>query len=195
MEASGQGKALRRQKRQRKPAKNEPTVDFRAYLRTICGVDLTAVIGLNILSVLILISEIGTDMSRWRNAKAFCSWLGLCPGNKISGGKVLSSRTRRVVNRAASILRIAAQAVGRGESCLGHYYRRKKAHLGPAKATTATARKLACIVYLMLKHKQEYREPDAGAYQARILRGRLTNLKKQAASLGFDLVETAPQAA
>jgi transposase len=182
---------LQRQKRQKKPARNQPSADFRAHLRTICGVDLTAVIGLNILSVLILISEIGTDMSRWRNAKAFCSWLGLCPGNKISGGKVLSSRSRRVVNRAATILRIAASTLGRSDCCLGHFYRRKKAHLGPAKAITATARKLACIVYYMLKFKQEYREPDPAAYQAKIQRGRLSNLKKQAATLGFDLVATA----
>jgi len=183
--------ALQKQKRRQKPARNQPTADFRAYLQTICGVDLTAVIGLNILSVLILISEIGTDMSRWRNAKAFCSWLGLCPGNKISGGKVLSSRSRRVVNRAATILRVAASTLGRSDCCLGHFYRRKKAHLGPPKAITATARKLACIVYYMLKFKQEYREPDPSAYQAKIQRGRLANLKKQAATLGFDLVATA----
>ena len=105
---------------------------------------------------------------------------------------MLNSRTRNVVNRAATILRIAASTVGRSDNCLGHFYRRKKSHLGPAKAITATARKLACIVYLMLKHKQQYREPDASAYQARILKGRLTNLKKQAAVLGFDLVATAP---
>ena len=184
-------KATRTNKRPQKPAGNQPGVDLRAYLCTICGVDLTAVIGLNVLSVLILISEIGTDMSRWRSAKAFCSWLGLSPGNKISGGKVLDSRTRHVVNRAATILRIAASTLARSESCLGQFYRRKKAHLGPPKAITATARKLACIVYLMLKHKQQYREPDAGAYQAKILKGRLTNLKKQAAILGFNLVETA----
>jgi transposase len=180
--------ALQRPKRQQKPARNQPGINFRAHLQAICGVDLTAVIGLNILSALILISEIGVDMSRWRNAKAFCSWLGLCPGNKISGGKVLSSRSRRVVNRAATILRVAASTLGRSDCCLGHFYRRKKAHLGPAKAITATARKLACIVYYMLKYKQEYREPDPATYQAKIRKGRLANLKRQAASLGFDIV-------
>lgn len=184
------GKELRKEKRQQKPTRNEPAFNFRTHLQTICGVDLTAVIGLNVLSVMILISEIGTDMSRWRNAKAFCSWLGLCPGNKISGGKVLSSRSRHVVNRAATILRIAASTLGRSDCCLGHFYRRKKAHLGPPKAITATARKLACIVYLMLKYKQEYREPDPVAYQAKVQRCRLSNLKKQAASIGFKLVPT-----
>ncbi len=185
------GKVLRKQKRPQKPVRHAPPSSFRAYWQTICGVDLTAVIGLNILSVSILISEIGTDMSRWRNAKAFCSWLGLCPGNKISGGKVLSSRSPRVVNRAATILRIAASTLGRSDCCLGHFYRRKKAHLGPAKAITATARKLACIVYHMLKHKHEYREPDPSSYQAKVHKGRLISLKKQASMLGFDLVATA----
>jgi transposase len=188
---SDQSGALRRPKRQQKPARNQPAINFRAHLQTICGVDRTAVLGLNILSALILISEIGVDMSRWRNAKAFCSWLGLCPGNKISGGKVLSSRSRRVVNRAATILRVAASTLGRSDCCLGHFYRRKKAHLGPAKAITATARKLACIVYYMLKYQQEYREPDPKIYQAKILKSRLANLKKQAASLGFDIVANA----
>jgi transposase len=183
-----QGAAAQGNKPRRKAGKNEPAIDFRTHLRNLCGVDLTAILGLNVLSVLILISEIGTDMSHWRSAKAFCSWLGLCPGNKITGGRVISSRTRRVVNRAATILRIAATTLRRSDSALGHFYRRKKAHLGPAKATTATARKLACIVYLMLKHKQEYRPPDPVAYQAKMQKGRLTHLKKQAALLGFDLV-------
>ena len=89
-----------------------------------------------------LMAEIGVDMSRWRSARAFCSWLGLCPGAKISGGKVLSRRTRRVVNRASVILRVAALAVGRTDSWLGRFYRRKKAHLGAPKAITATARKI-----------------------------------------------------
>jgi hypothetical protein len=79
--------------------------DFTQELQRICGLDLTKIVGLNVLSVLIIISEIGIDMSRWRSAKAFCSWLGLCPGNKISGGKVLDSRTAHVVNRVSILLR------------------------------------------------------------------------------------------
>ena len=196
-ESTGQsesGRAQPKSKRGKKPVRHAPPSSFQAYLKMICGVDLTAVIGLNLLSVSILISEIGTDMSRWRNAKAFCSWLGLCPGNKISGGKVLSSRSRRVVNRAATILRVAASTLGRSDCCLGHFYRRKKTHLGPAKATTATARKLACIVYYMLKHKQEYREPDPVTYQAKVKECRLASLRKQATKLGFDIVAS-PMAA
>lgn len=184
------GSALQKVPRRHQSARPAPPASSRGYLRAICGVDLTAIMGLNLLSVSILISEIGTDMSRWRNAKAFCSWLGLCPGNKISGGKVLSSRSRHVVNRAATILRIAASTLGRSDCCLGHFYRRKKAHLGPAKAITATARKLACIVYHMLKHKQEYREPDPATYQAKVQKCRLAHLQKQAAKMGFSIVAT-----
>ena len=91
-------------------------------------------------------------MSKWRSAKAFCSWLGLSPRNKISGRKLLDTRTCKVINRVATTLRLAAQAVGRTNTPLGIFYRRKTAHLGPAKATTAAARKLACLVYHLLKY-------------------------------------------
>src|SRR5882724_6296625 len=131
------------------------------------------------------------DMSKWRNAKAFCSWLGLCPGNKISGGKVLDRRTCKVINRVATTLRLAAQAVGRSNTCLGIFYRRKKAHLGPAKATTATARKLACLVYHLLKYKDQYREPDPVTYQLKVQKTILNKLQKQAAALGYQLLPTA----
>jgi hypothetical protein len=132
-------------KRKRRAKANEPKIELAGLLERIFGVDLTRVVGLNVLSVLLIVSEIGVDMSKWRSAKAFCSWLGLCPGNKISGGKVLDSRTRQVVNRVADALRMAAQSAGRTETCLGIFYRRKQAHLGAPKATTATARKLACL--------------------------------------------------
>jgi transposase len=94
------------------------------------------VVGLNVLNVLLIVSEIGVDMSKWHSAKAFCSWLGLCPRNKISGGKVLDSRTRQVVNRVADALRLAAQSVGRTETCLGIFYRRKQAHLLDCRGTS-----------------------------------------------------------
>jgi len=157
-------------KRKRKPKANEPKIDLAGLLERICGIDLTKVVGLNVLNVLLIVSEIGVDMSKWRSAKAFCSWLGLCPGNKISGGKVLDSRTRQVVNRVADALRLAAQSVGRTETCLGIFYRRKLAHLGAPKATTATARKLACLIYHLLKHKQPYQEPDPAIYRAGLFR-------------------------
>jgi hypothetical protein len=178
-------------KRKRRPQRNEPKIDFQDYLTRMCGgVDLCQVIGLNILTVLTILSEVGTDMSKWRNEKAFCSWLGLCPGNKKSGGKILSSRTRKVVNRAATAFRLAAQSLGRTETCLGLFYRRKKAHLDAPKATTATARKLACIVYHLLKHREAYHAPDPIAYQQKLDQRRLSHLRKQAATLGYQLTQS-----
>jgi transposase len=179
----------RRPRPKKKRAGNAPVLDFTAELTRICGVDLTRVVGFNLLSVLILISEIGVDMSPWRNAKAFCSWLGLCPGNKISGGKVLSSRTARVSNRVATLLRTLATAVGRSDTWLGSFHRRMKSRLGPAAANTATARKLACLIYHLLKYREAYIEVDRLVYEARIQRHRIAKLKKLATELGFDLVE------
>jgi transposase len=172
---------------------NELRVDpeqLGAQLQRLCGVNLMAVCGLNLLSVLMLIAEIGVDMSRWPNAKAFCSWLGLCPGTKISGGKVLSRRTRKVVNRASVILRVAVLAIGRTESWLGRFYRRKKAHLGAPKAITATARKLACVVYHMLKYQENYLPLDVALYELKAQEQRMKWLRRQAHELGCELVES-----
>jgi transposase len=179
-------------KRKRKPRANEPKIDLAGLLERICGIDLTKVVGLNVLNVLLIVSEIGVEMNKWRSAKAFCSWLGLCPGNKISGGKVLDSRTRQVVNRVADALRLAAQSAGRTETCLGIFYRRKQAHLGAPKATTATARKLACLIYHLLKYKQPYQEPDPVIYQLRLKKSALAKLQRQAIALGYTLLPTTP---
>ena len=173
-------------------SKNVPQVDLVnlvGLLKRICGVDLIAVTGLNIITVLMLLGEIGVDMDRWRSAKAFCSWLGLCPGAKISGGKVLSRRTRHVVNRAAVLLRVAAMAAGRSDSWLGRFYRRKKAHLGAPKAITATARKLACIIYHMLKYQDAYVPIDEQAYESKAREQRLRALRRHAEQLGMEVVE------
>jgi transposase len=180
---------------QKKPRKkrtrgNAPHQDLTAQLQHVCGIDLTRVMGFNVLSVLILISEIGVDMSRWPNAKAFCAWLGLCPGNKISGGKVLSSRTARVVNRVAILLRTLAPTLGRTDTWMGVFHRRMRARIGPAAANTATARKLATILYHLLKYKEEYIDVDRAVYEERFRRHRLNRLRKQAAELGCDIVPT-----
>jgi transposase len=174
--------------------KNAPDKDFTPVLRRICGVDLTRIMGLNLLSVLMLLGEIGTDMSRWRNAQAFCSWLGLCPGAKISGGKVLSRRTRKVNNRAATLLRMAAVVVGRTDTWVGQFYRRMKARKGGPKAVTATARKLACILYHMMKYQEEFVALDMGKYAANAQAHRIRYLRREAKKLGLELVE-AEQAA
>ena len=178
-------------KKKRKAKANEPKIELAGLLERICGVDLTRVVGLNVATVLLIVSEIGVDMSKWRNARAFCSWLGLCPANKISGGKVLDSRTRKVINRVATALRLAAQSAGRTDTCLGIFYRRKKAQLGAPKATTATARKLACLLYHLLKNKEPYQDPDPVLYQRLLQISALTKLKRQAAAQGYTLVPTA----
>jgi transposase len=168
---------------------NAPKQDLSAQLRQVCGVDLTRIVGFNVLSVLILISEVGVDMSRWRNAKAFSAWLGLCPGNKVSGGKVLSSRTAHVVNRVAILLRTLAPTVGRTDTWLGAYHRRMRARLGPPAANTATARKLATLVYHLLKYREEYIDVDRVAYEQKFRRQRLSRLRRQAEELGCDIVQ------
>ncbi len=168
---------------------NASEIDFTQVLTRICGVDLVKVCGLNLLSVLMLIGEIGTDMSRWRSARAFCSWLGLCPATKISGGKVLSRRTRKVNNRASTILRLAAVAVGKTDTWLGHFYRRVRARRGAPKAVTATARKLACIVYHMVKYGDEFAWPNLQECEAKAKDHRLRRLRKEAKSFGFELKE------
>jgi hypothetical protein len=179
-----------KQKRQRPlHGNNAPTVDFSEQIRRVCGVDLMKICGLNLLSVLMLIAEIGVDMSQWRSAKAFSSWLGLCPGSKISGGKHLSRRTRHVVNRASVLFRMAALAAGQTDTWIGRFYRRKKAHLGAPKAITATAHKIACVVYHMLKYQEEFLPLNVAVYEVRAQERRLRNLRKQAEELGYELTE------
>jgi transposase len=169
-------------------------IDLTEELKRICGVDLTQIVGVNVLSVLIIISEIGLDMSRWRSAKAFCSWLGLCPGNKISGGKVLDSRTAHVVNRASILLRAIAPSIGKTDTWLGIFHRRMRARLGPAGANTATARKVACLVYHLLRYKEEFIDVDQLVLVDKIRKQRTARLRKQAEELGMELVQKQPAA-
>jgi transposase len=178
-------------KKKKRSGGNAPRKDFTTELRRICGIDLTQVVGLNVLSVLMLISEIGVDATCWRSSKAFCSWLGLCPGSKISGGKRLSSRTRHVKNRASILLRNLAPSIGRTDTWLGIYHRRMKSRLGPAGANTATAHKLATIIYHLLKYKEDYIDVDQLVYVTKFRAQRLAKLKKQAEELGMQLVESA----
>jgi transposase len=181
-----------------KPRKTKPKealeISMAGHLKRILGVDLTAIPGLNVLAILTLLSEIGTNMAKWRNEKAFVSWLGLSPNNKISGQRVLSSRTRKVVNRAATILRLAAMVLGHSDTPLGSFYRRKRAQLGAPKAITATARKLGCLIYRLIKNGQGYQETDMHLYELKYKDQILNSLRKRANSFGFELVEV-PKAA
>ncbi len=187
--AAAPGSTGARKKRSRPlHGNNALTVDLSEQVRRVCGVDLMKVCGLNLLSVLMILAEIGTDMGRWRSAKAFSSWLGLCPGTKISGGKQLSRRTRHVVNRAAILLRLAALAAGQTDTWIGRFYRRKRAHLGAPKAITATAHKLACVIYHLLKYQEEFVPLDVAIYDIKAQEHRMRRLRKQAEELGFELV-------
>jgi hypothetical protein len=137
------------------------------------------------------VSEIGTDMTRWPTEKHFTSWLTLAPNNRISGGRLLSARTPPSANRAAAILRLAAMTLGRTATALGAFYRRLAARVGKPHAITATARKLAVLVYRMLKGDLVYRDPGADAYAQQQRARRLRDVRQRAAALGFDLLDRA----
>lgn len=158
-------------------------------LYRVTGVDLTRIDGIDSTTALKIISETGVDMSRWRSEKHFASWLGLSPGSKISGGKRLSGKTKPVVNRAAMALRMAASSLYKSSCALGAYYRRMKARLGGPKAITATAHKLARLVYSMLKHGVEYTDIGQEYYEQHYKSRVIKNLKKRAQQLGYELVE------
>lgn len=173
--------------RHRDKTANAPTFDARAALHGVLGVDLTQIHGLGPSLALKLVGECGTDLSAWPDAKHFTSWLCLAPGNKISGGKVLSTRTRRSGSRAAVLLRLAAVTVGRTETALGAFYRRLSARVGKAKAVTATARKIATLFYNTLRHGMDYTDPGASYYEERYRARVLSNLQRRAKSLGYTL--------
>ena len=178
--------------RHAKKGRNEPQFDARPALHTLLGADLSQIHGFGPYTVRRLVAECGDDMTKWPTAKHFTSWLSLAPGSKISGGRVLSSKTRRSSNRAAVLLRTAAVNVGKTQTALGAFYRRLAARTGKAKAVTATARKLAILFYRALRFGLTYADPGASAYDERYRRRVIHNLHRRAKSLGFTLVAAAP---
>jgi transposase len=181
--------------RARQRGKNEPRFEIRAVLSALLGVDLTEIHGLGPYSVLRIFAECGSDMTRWPTAKHFTSWLTLAPGNKISGGKVLSSKTRRSANRATVLLRLAAVSVSRTATALGAFFRRLAARVGKAKAVTATARKIATVLYNTMRHGKAYVDPGASYYEERYRERTLKNLRRRADAMGFALVANAVEGA
>lgn len=163
-------------------------LNLQKELIRVAGVNITEIPGVDTTTGLKLISEIGLDMSRWKTTKHFVSWLGLCPNNKVSGGKRLSGRTKPVPNRAAISLRIAASTLYKNKTALGAFLRRLKGRLGPAKAITATAHKMARQLYVMLKTKTPYAELGNQYYEERYRDRVIKNLKKRAEDLGLILV-------
>ena len=187
--SSGQAYASEPWARARQPS--ALNFDAGERLFRMAGVDLTKVDGLSDQAALQLLSEIGVDMSAWPSEKHFASWLGLCPGNKISGGKRLSGRTKQCANRAAFILRLAANSLHHVKSALGAFYRRMRTKLGAPKAITAAAHKLARIVYSMLKYRKEYVDVGQDHYEHQYRTRVITAMERRAKELGYKLVKTA----
>lgn len=177
--------------RQSKRKRNQPGFEVRGALHRITGVDLTAIEGIDDTTALILVSEIGFEMSRWPTVKHFASWLGLCPHQRVSGGKVLSRRTKLWAHRAATALRLAASCLPHSQSALGAFFRRMKARLGTPKAITATAHTLARLVYTLLKHGTAYVAQGMADYEQRYQERVLQHLTRRAKTLGYALVRTA----
>ena len=173
-------------KRRRKRA-NDPDYDLRRYLYQICGVDLTQVDGIGPGLAQTIISEIGTDMSRFKTVKHFCSWLGLSPQHEKSGGKVLKSKTKKTKSRANKAFRLAAQSAGKSKSAIGAFYRRIKSKKGAAMAITATAHKIARIVYFMLKNQTPFEPHSQQDYDAAQRERAIADLKRRARRLGFEV--------
>jgi len=173
----------------RKPRDNAPVFDVRSVLYQLIGVDLTQIDAIGPHTALKLVSEIGADMSRWPSEKHFVSWLGLSPNNRISGGRLISSRTTPSPNRAATLFRLSAMALGRTDTALGANYRRLAFRVGKAKAITAIARKLAIIVYRVLRGDITYEDPGADGYDQMNRSSSLRGLRKRASKLGYALVD------
>lgn len=192
--ADGDVPALPKARTKRKQV-NAPSFDVRAALYGVLGTDLTQIHGLGPSLALKLIAECGTDLHAWKSAKHFTSWLCLAPGNKISGGKLLSSRTRRSSSRAAALLRLAATTIGRSDTALGAFYRRLSSRIGKQKAVTATARKIAVLFYNAVRFGMAYHDPGAAAYEDRHRTRVLANLQRRAKTFGFELAPIpAPEA-
>jgi len=171
------------------PQKNEPRFEARAELYRTCGVDLTQVPGIQSGTALVLLAELGPDFAeRFPTAKHFASWLGLCPDNRITGGKIMSSSTRDVKSRAATALRLAAQALNKAQNYFGDLYRRWKARLGTPKAITAMAHKLARILWHLFKHREAFNPEVFKKEEERMQRKRLARLRHTAAAFGLKLV-------
>lgn len=173
---------------QKDPEANSSGFKLEEELRRIAGVDLTAIPSIGAVTAQVVLSEVGVDMSAWRSEKHFASWLGLSPDHKISGGRILGRSTRPVVSRARNALRMAAYTLDHSYSALGAKYRRLKRRLGAPKAIVAMAHHLACLIYRMIKHGQEYVEKGMEAYEAKYRKQRTIWLQKQAKELNLQLV-------
>jgi len=167
---------------------NRPKFNLKQELYKMTGIDFSTIPGLNVLTIQTIISEVGTDMSQWKSESHFSSWLGLSPANKITGEKVFSTKSRKVINRASTAFRIAAAAAGKTNTAIGSFMRRIKISKGAPKAITATARKIACLFYRLLKFGQVYVEQGMACYEQTYKAKLVYGLEKRAKELGFTLI-------
>lgn len=175
-------------KKTKRYSNDVPSYDLRNYLYRMCGVDLTAIDGLNVLTVQQILSETGVDLAdKFPTAKHFCSWLAMSPNRRITGGKVISSRTLRP-NRATVALFLAAQTLWKSQTPLGNYYRKMRARLGPQKAKIATAHKLARIIYYMITTKKGFDQTMQAKDELKNQQKIRKNLEHRARLLGLKLV-------
>lgn len=189
------GKRLGPRKCKRQSRRSVPRFDTRTLLHRFSGVDLTIIEGIDEATALVVLSEVGRDMSKWPSAKHFVSWLGLCPVKDESNGKDKKRRRRRHANRAARALRLAAQGCHHAKTALGAFYRRIQARCGGPKAVLATARKIAERVYRLLKYGEEYVRQDMASYEEAHRARTLKGLARKAQELGYQLMPaTAPVA-
>lgn len=174
----------------KKNKQNKINPEIKEHLKRVTGIDLTQIDGFNTLTAITIISEVGLDMSKWKTEKHFTSWLGLAPDNKISGGKILKTGTKKIKSRASRALRQAAQSLGGSQSYLGAYYRKMRYRLGAGKANVATARKLAVLFYNLMKHGTEFRDLGIDYFENKFKERNIAHLKKKAHVLGFTLIES-----
>ena len=175
-------------KARKKSNRNNPKFDVRTRLYQMCGVDLTRIDGIDVCTAMTVLSEVGVDMSKFPTAKHFAAWLGLCPGTKISGGKVLGSKTQKCANKTAQALRQAASCLKNSQSALGAYYRRMCTKMDKPKAITAAAHKLARLIYSMITKGEEYVDQGQAYYEERYRQRVEMNLRRKAEMLGLRLV-------
>ena len=190
-DAKHEGPSLPARPRTTKPKRTALPFDVRNHLYRLTGVDLTRIDGIDAHTALKVLAETGLDMSRWPTEKHFASWLCLAPGTKVSGGKKLSGRTKPSASRAAAALRLAARSLHHSKSALGAFFRRLKVRLGAPKAITATAHKLARLLYRMIKFGTEYVDQGQEYYERRYRTRVLSSLTRRAHELGYTLIKTA----
>jgi hypothetical protein len=170
------------------PQRVDSISDLGTHLHRIMGTDLTLIDGVNVTTANIFMAEVGPDISKFPTVNHFCSWLGLCPQNKISGGKILSSRTRPGASRMAQALRMAANGLHNSNSYLGNFLRRMKARHGAPKAITATAHKLARIIYHLVRNGKSFDESVFAEHEKQHKKRLKRRIRIQAKALGFQLV-------